>query len=229
MKAFSILKKIIKVMQDKLQISVYNTFPAEPTEPQINKNFLTIEINSGSEDETILIITAYTPEKDGSKSCRDLMEKTVNVLQNSAFDDLKYTRVKKLAFNPKANAYIQQCEVKFKLVKDNKTPILFGNERILANPDITLNYARNINIYYSQISGTHYKDLGNILKKVNGSARVDRNQFKRLANIITNGKKDILKFGEKEEDPKFKAALISLEKKPKGEIYFSFIEVPNEN
>ncbi len=230
MKAFSILKDIIKIIQEKLKISVYNTFPEKTVGPLIDENFLTIEINSGSEDETTLMITVYTPEKYGAKNCRNLMEKTVGVLQNSALDDLrKNMQVKNLKFNKKINAYIIQCEVKFKLIKDNKTLILFGQEKILANPDLALNYARNINVYYSPISGAHYNDLGNILKKVNGSAVVDANQFKRLADIITKGKQDILKFGEKDEDPKFKAALISLEKKPKNEIYFSFIEVPNEN
>ena len=105
--------------------------------------------------------------------------------------------------------------------RKKKTIITFGNEKILANEDLTLKYSRNISIYYSQLCGVQFKDLGRALRKVNGSAVVSKDQFKRLCEIISIGNALTL-FVEGQE---FKAILTSLEKKSKNEIYFNFLEV----
>lgn len=221
MKAFDILKNIMEIMKKNLSVEIYNTFSSNIIKLPITKQFITIEICSGSEDKTLITITSYAPQNQGANVCRALTEKTIEILNSSKIENLSEVSMNSVSFDKTKSAYIQKCKVTFKLPKEKKTIITFGNEKILANEDLTLKYSRNISIYYSQLCGVQFKDLGRALRKVNGSAVVSKDQFKRLCEIISIGNALTL-FVEGQE---FKAILTSLEKKSKNEIYFNFLEV----
>ena len=221
MKAFEILKKIIEIIQNNLQVSIYNTFSSKTIQLPIVEKFLTIEIYSGSEDKTRIEITCYCPQELGAKACTELTKKTIEILNSSKIENLKEVLMQNVCFDKFKKAYTQKSKLTFVLPKKQYSTVYFGNEKILANDDVSLNFSKNISIYYSQICGPKVKDLGPTLKKLNGSAVVEKDQFKRLCELACSTKPLQLKW----QDVSFNALLIKLERKTKDEICFSFLEV----
>ncbi len=221
MKAFDILKNIIEIMKKNLSVTIYDTFSSNIIKLPIAEKFITIEICSGSEDKTLISITSYAPQNQGATVCRALTKKTIEILNSSKIENLSEVSMNNVSFDKAKSAYVQKCKVTFKLPKEKNIIITFGNEKIIAKEDLTLKYSRNISIYYSQICGVQFKDLGRALRKVTGSAVVLKDQFKRLCEIISIGNALTLSV----EGQEFKAILTSLERKSKDEIYFNFLEV----
>lgn len=221
MKAFEILKKIVEIMQKNLKISIYDNFSSKIVPLPINEKFITVEVCSGNENKTLLAISCYCPKPQGPKSCKELTKKTIEILNDSKIETLNDVEIKNVIYDRFKGAYVQKCKISFKPEKEKKIPIKFGNEEIIAKEDLTLKFSRNISVYYSQLSGVQFKDLGKALRKVYGSAIVDNLQFQRLSELIFKGSSNFLTI----EGQKFKAILTLLERKPKGEIFFNFLEV----
>ena len=221
MKAFDILKNIINIIQENLKITVYETFSPRIINIPINEKFLTIEIYSGSENKALITITSYTPQSQGVKVCKDLTKKTIEILNSSKLENLNEICMQNVVFNKKQKAYIQKCKLTFKMPQEKTILVCFGSEKIYANPELSLKFSRNLSIYYSPISGAHCKDLGKTLRKVYGCATSTKEQYERLSDMISHGAVHNLTV----EGQTFKAMLTYLERKPKGEIIFSFTEV----
>ena len=221
MKAFEVLKNIIKIIEQNLKINIYETFSSRVVKLPAAENFLTIEIFSSSEEKLLINITAYTPQEKGANCCKELTRKTIEILNNSKIENLTEIAMQNVVYDRAKKAYIQKCKVAFKMPKQSNVIIKFGNEEILAKQDLTLKFSRNITIYHSQISGEHIQDLGRFLRKVCGSAMVKKDQFQRLSEIIMQGLVNKLTV----EGQSFDAILTNLERKTKDEIFFSFLEV----
>lgn len=221
MRAFEVLKNIIKIIEQNLKINIYETFSSRVVKLPTSENFLTIEIFSSSEDKLLINITAYTPQEKGANNCKELTRKTIEILNSSKIENLSEIAMQNVSYDKAKKAYVQKCKVAFKMPKKNNVTIKFGNEEILAKQDLTIKFSRNITIYRSQISGEHIQDLGRSLRKVQGSAIVKKDQFQRLSDIIMQGSSNKLTV----EGQSFKAILTNLERKTKDEIFFSFLEV----
>ncbi len=221
MKAFEVLKNIIKIIEQNLKINIYETFSSRVVKLPAAENFLTIEIFSSSEEKILINITAYTPQEKGASSCKELTRKTIEILNNSKIENLTEIAMQNVVYDRAKKTYLQKCKVAFKMPKQSNVKIKFGNEEILAKKDLTLKFSRNITIYHSQISGEHIQDLGRSLRKVYGSAMVKKDQFQRLSDIILKGLPNKLTV----EGQSFDAILTNLERKTKDEIFFSFLEV----
>ena len=221
MKAFEILKKIIEIIQNNLKVSIYNTFSSKIIQLPIVEKFLTIEIYSGSEDKTLIAITCYSPQATGAQACTELTKKTIEILKSSKIENLNEVLMQNVCFDKTKKAYAQKSKLTFILPKKQYTTVYFGNEKILANEDVCLKFSKNISVYYSQVCGPKIKDLGPTLKKLNGSATIKEDQFKRLCSMVCNTKASLLKW----QSESFYALLTNLEKRTKDEVSFSFLEV----
>lgn len=185
------------------------------------EKFLTIEIFSGSEDKTLIAITCYCPQEKGAQACSELTKKTIEILNSSKIENLKEVLMQNVCFDKTKKAYTQKSKLTFVLPKKQYTTIYFGDEKILANEDVSLKFSKNISVYYSQICGPKIKDLGPTLKKLKCCATVKKEQFKRLCSMAYSKKAAPLKW----EDQSFNALLINVERKPKDEVFFNFLEV----
>lgn len=221
MKAFEILKKIVEIMKKNLSITIYDAFSPRIINIPVCDRFLIVEISSGTEEKTLITISSYAPQHEGVEICRDITKKTIEILNSSKIENLSEVSMNNVVFDRAKKAYVQKCKLTFTVPKEKTTIIQFGNEKISAKEDLSLKYSRNVSVYYSQICGVQFKDLGKALRKVKGSAIVAKDQFQRLCEIISLGSALPLSI----ENQKFKAILTSLERKSKGEIYFSFLEV----
>lgn len=101
-------------------------------------------------------------------------------------------------------------------------PIDFGDEVINATGETIVKYSRNILIYYSPIAGAQCSDLGCALRKVEGKAVLDQQQFEKLTSLVKSGETRTISVGS----DSFKAVLISLSGRPDSKIEFTFLEVP---
>ncbi len=221
MKAFEVLKNIIEIIQKNLKITIYNTFSSNIIKLPIVEKFLTIEIYSGSKDKILITITAYAPQDQGAQACKDLTQKTIDILNSSKIENLDEVIMQNVLFNKAKKAYCQKCKVIFKHKKENLNLINFGNEEIATKQDLTLKFSRNISIYYSPLAGAQFKDLGRALRKVECTAIIDTKQFQRIADLILN--KNINKLSI--EGQNFSAMLIEMHRKTKNETFLSFLEV----
>ena len=221
MKAFEILKQIIEIIKKNLNISIYNTFSSKIIKMPIINKFLTIEIHSGSKDKILLTITSYSPQAQGAEACKELTQKTIDLLNNSKIENLDDIVMQNVKFNKTKGAYCQKFKLTFNPQKEKTYLITFGNEEICVKKDLTLKFSRNISVYYSQLAGTQFKDLGRALRKVECTAIVEETQFKRLADIILCGNINLLTV----QNQNFNCILTDMHRKTKNETYLCFLEV----
>ena len=221
MKTFDVLKKIIDIIKQNLNINIYNTFSSKIVKLPIMENFLTVEIHSSKKEKTLITITTYAPQANGVEACKNLTKKTIDILNNSKIEHLEDVVMQNVVYNKQTRAYCQKCKVVLKESSISLHSIYFGNEEILVKQDLTLKFYRNTSVYYSQLAGAQFKDLGNALRRVEGTAVVKKEQFQRLAELILKGTKNILTV----QDQKFTAILTELNRKTKDNLTFSFVEV----
>ena len=166
MKAFEIVKKIIEIMKKNLSIKIYDAFSPNLINIPVCDRFLIVEISSGSEEKTLITISSYAPQEQGIEMCHALTKKTIEILNSSKIENLSEVSMNNVIFDRSKRAYVQKCKLTFSLPKEKTTLIEFGNEKIYAKEDLTLKYSRNISIYYSQLCGVQFKDLGKALRNL---------------------------------------------------------------
>ena len=91
----------------------------------------------------------------------------------------------------------------------------------MATGETELKMSRNISVYYSPIEEIYCKDFGRTLKKIEGKAIVNSEQFIRLISLMESGEIKSLSMGSQ----KFNAVLSLLSGRPNGKIEFAFLEV----
>lgn len=223
MKPYDILNKVIDILQIGLDIKVYSTFSSNKVDCPIKQEFLTAEIYFGTDMKTILTIKTYMPRLRGSKNCRELTEQVrakLNYENIEGFNELTSFAV---SYDDSLEAYVQESRIKFELLDDKKIfiPIYFGDEKIMATGETELKMSRNISVYYSPIEEIYCKDFGRTLKKIEGKAIVNSEQFIRLISLMESGEIKSLSMGSQ----KFNAVLSLLSGRPNGKIEFAFLEV----
>ena len=223
MKPYDILNKVIDILQIGLDIKVYNTFSSNQVECPIKQEFLTAEIYFGADMKTILTIKTYMPRLRGSKNCRELTEQVRTKLNDENIEGFNELTSFAVSYDDSLEAYVQESRIKFELLDDKKIfiPIYFGDEKIMATGETELKMSRNISVYYSPIEEIYCKDFGRTLKKIEGKAIVNSEQFIRLISLMESGEIKSLSMGSQ----KFNAVLSLLSGRPNGKIEFAFLEV----
>ncbi len=223
MKPYEILNKVIDLLQVGLDIKVYSTFSSRKVDCPIKQEFLTAEIFFGTDMKTILTIKTYMPRSRGAKNCRELTEQVRAKLNSENIDGFNELISYSVSYDEYLTAYVQESRIKFELLDDQKifVPIYFGEEKIMANGETKFKMSRNISVYYSPIEEIYCKDLGRTLKKIEGKAVVNSDQFIRLVSLMESGEVKELCI----ESQKFNAVLSLLSGRPNGKIEFEFLEV----
>ena len=223
MKPYEILNKVIDMLQVGLDIKVYSTFSPRKVDCPIKQEFLTAEIFFGTDMKTILTLKTYMPRFKGAKNCRELTEQVRAKLNGENIDGFNELISYSVSYDEYLTAYVQESRVKFELLDDQKifVPIYFGEEKIMANGETKFKMSRNISVYYSPIEEIYCKDLGRTLKKIEGKAVVNSDQFIRLVSLMESGEVKELCI----ESQKFNAVLSLLSGRPNGKIEFEFLEV----
>ncbi len=223
MKPYDILNKVIDILQIGLDIKVYSTFSSNKVECPIKQEFLTAEIYFGTDMKTILTIKTYMPRLRGSKNCRELTEQVRAKLNDENIEGFNELTSFAVSYDDSLEAYVQESRIKFELLDDKKIfiPIYFGDEKIMATGETELKMSRNISVYYSPIEEIYCKDFGRTLKKIEGKAIVNSEQFIRLISLMESGEIKSLSMGSQ----KFNAVLSLLSGRPNGKIEFAFLEV----
>ena len=223
MKPYDILNKVIDILQIGLDIKVYSTFSSNKVDCPIKQEFLTAEIYFGTDMKTILTIKTYMPRLRGSKNCRELTEQVRTKLNYENIEGFNELTSFAVSYDDSLEAYVQESRIKFELLDDKKIfiPIYFGDEKIMATGETELKMSRNISIYYSPIEEIYCKDFGRTLKKIEGKAIVNSEQFIRLISLMESGEIKSLSMGSQ----KFNAVLSLLSGRPNGKIEFAFLEV----
>lgn len=223
MKPYDILNKVIDILQIGLDIKVYSTFSSNKVECPIKQEFLTAEIYFGTDMKTILTIKTYMPRLRGSKNCRELTEQVRTKLNDENIEGFNELTSFAVSYDDSLEAYVQESRIKFELLDDKKIfiPIYFGDEKIMATGETELKMSRNISVYYSPIEEIYCKDFGRTLKKIEGKAIVNSEQFIRLISLMESGEIKSLSMGSQ----KFNAVLSLLSGRPNGKIEFAFLEV----
>lgn len=223
MKPYEILNKVIALLQVGLDIKVYSTFSSRKVDCPIKQEFLTAEIFFGTDMKTILTIKTYMPRSRGAKNCRELTEQVRAKLNSENIDGFNELISYSVSYDEYLTAYVQESRIKFELLDDQKifVPIYFGEEKIMANGETKFKMSRNISVYYSPIEEIYCKDLGRTLKKIEGKAVVNSDQFIRLVSLMESGEVKELCI----ESQKFNAVLSLLSGRPNGKIEFEFLEV----
>lgn len=223
MKPYDILNKVIDILQIGLDIKVYSTFSSNKVECPIKQEFLTAEIYFGTDMKTILTIKTYMPRLRGSKNCRELTEQVRAKLNDENIEGFNELTSFAVSYDDSLEAYVQESRIKFELLDDKKIfiPIYFGDEKIMATGETELKMSRNISVYYSPIEEIYCKDFGRTLKKIEGKAIVNSEQFIRLISLMESGEIKALSM----ESQKFNAVLSLLSGRPNGKIEFAFLEV----
>lgn len=223
MKPYDILNKIIDILQTGLDIKVYNTFSSNKVDCPIKQEFLTAEIYFGTDMKTILTIKTYMPRFRGSKNCRELTEQVRTKLNDENVEGFNELTSFAVSYDDSLEAYVQESRIKFELLDDKKIfiPIYFGEEKIMATGETEFKMSRNISVYYSPIEEIYCKDFGRTLKKIEGKAIVNTEQFIRLISLMESGETKLLCMGSQ----KFNAVLSLLSGRPNGKIEFAFLEV----
>ena len=223
MKPYDILNKVIDILQIGLDIRVYSTFSSNKVDCPIKQEFLTAEIYFGTDMKTILTIKTYMPRLRGSKNCRELTEQVRAKLNDENIEGFNELTSFAVSYDDSLEAYVQESRIKFELLDDKKIfiPIYFGDEKIMATGETELKMSRNISVYYSPIEEIYCKDFGRTLKKIEGRAIVNSEQFIRLISLMESGEIKSLSMGSQ----KFNAVLSLLSGRPNGKIEFAFLEV----
>ncbi len=223
MKPYDILNKVIDILQIGLDIRVYSTFSSNKVDCPIKQEFLTAEIYFGTDMKTILTIKTYMPRLRGSKNCRELTEQVRTKLNDENIEGFNELTSFAVSYDDSLEAYVQESRIKFELLDDKKIfiPIYFGDEKIMATGETELRMSRNISVYYSPIEEIYCKDFGRTLKKIEGKAIVNSEQFIRLISLMESGEIKSLSMGSQ----KFNAVLSLLSGRPNGKIEFAFLEV----
>ena len=223
MKPYDILNKVIDILQIGLDIRVYSTFSSNKVDCPIKQEFLTAEIYFGTDMKTILTIKTYMPRLRGSKNCRELTEQVRAKLNDENIEGFNELTSFAVSYDDSLEAYVQESRIKFELLDDKKIfiPIYFGDEKIMATGETELKMSRNISVYYSPIEEIYCKDFGRTLKKIEGKAIVNSEQFIRLISLMESGEIKSLSMGSQ----KFNAVLSLLSGRPNGKIEFAFLEV----
>lgn len=223
MKPYDILNKVIDILQIGLDIQVYSTFSSNKVDCPIKQEFLTAEIYFGTDMKTILTIKTYMPRLRGSKNCRELTEQVRAKLNDENIEGFNELTSFAVSYDDSLEAYVQESRIKFELLDDKKIfiPIYFGDEKIMATGETELKMSRNISVYYSPIEEIYCKDFGRTLKKIEGKAIVNSEQFIRLISLMESGEIKSLSMGSQ----KFNAVLSLLSGRPNGKIEFAFLEV----
>lgn len=223
MKPYEILNKVIDVLQVDLDINVYSTFSSKKVDCPIKQEFLTAEVYFGADMKTILTIKTYMPRFRGAKICRELTEQVRSKLNDENIEGFNELISFSVNYDENLEAYVQESRIKFELLDDKKIfiPICFGDEKIMATGETKLKMSRNISVYYSPIEEIYCKDFGRTLKKIEGKAIVNTEQFIRLISLMESGEVKSLCMGNQ----KFNAILSLLSGRPNGKIEFEFLEV----
>ncbi len=224
MSPYEILNTVIETLQTELDIRVYNTFPESKISHPIKEEVITVELFSGAEYKTLLELKTYMPQMYGSRACRNLTEQARKALSKASIQGFNELTAYSVNYDENLRAYVQESRTKFEILDAKKilVPIDFGDEVINATGETIVKYSRNILIYYSPIAGAQCSDLGCALRKVEGKAVLDQQQFEKLTSLVKSGETRTISVGS----DSFKAVLISLSGRPDSKIEFTFLEVP---
>lgn len=222
MSAYELMQQVIQVLSTIEGVDVCETYPQEQVAMPLSNATMTVDVSSGGISKSVITLSAYMPESQGSDTCRELIEQARTKLTAAGLAGFQEFEAKSIGYEKVARAYLQQANVSFELPETATIiSLTFGQETISALDDTKLNYGRNLSMYYSPIAGAQVQDLGANLRKVSGSTIPDAEQFERLSELVQSGDVKLLSLNGES----FQAVLSSLSGLAQGKVKFEFTEV----
>lgn len=205
-----------------LNLPVFTTFCNLPLPLSKDKTSI-IEIKNIKQDQIKLSIKIIIDKTEGYESCLSLTSKLIKVLYKTTNFDVVNLQTMPLNFDKASRTLCQETQVTLKeLEPQNNLPLIFGSETIYAQNSTALKIARQtINLGSTIDNDALIFDFQKPIKKIEGCAQTNLQQFNSLLNSLNLKKVEPLTFKELT----FNATLTELTLNFDNQINFKFMEV----